>query len=190
MNKVWQIAVREFVATVFTKAFIIGLLIFPTIAALMVAFGPRLFGNRDLTFEGEIAVVDPTGVVLPRVRDAVTARRSPVAVSEIVDRARAGGAQDIVLDVLGASTRLTLVERPAAADVEREKLWLTEPAPAAPASRARRVARQRGGAGARRRRTSAATIYSCRRSRTTASRSRCRASCATPSSTRVSPPAT
>ena len=131
MNKVWQIAVREFVATVFTKGFIIGLLIFPTIAALMVVFGPRLFGNRNLTVEGEIAVVDPTGVVLPRVRDAVTARRSPVAVSEIVDRARAGGAQDIVLDVLGATTRLTLVERPADADVEREKLWLTEPAPAA-----------------------------------------------------------
>ena len=41
MNKVWQIAVREFVATVFTKGFIIGLLIFPTIAALMVVFGPR-----------------------------------------------------------------------------------------------------------------------------------------------------
>ena len=29
MNKVWQIAVREFVATVFTKGFIIGLLIVP-----------------------------------------------------------------------------------------------------------------------------------------------------------------
>ena len=131
MKKVWQIAVREFVATVFTKGFIIGLLVFPTIAALMVVFGPRLFGNRNLTVEGEIAVVDPTGVVLPRVREAVTARRSPVAVSEIVDRARAGGAQDIVLDALGATTRLTLVERPAGADVEREKLWLTELAPPA-----------------------------------------------------------
>ncbi len=52
MNKVWQIAVREFVATVFTKGFIIGLLIFPTIGALMVVFGPRLFGNRNLTVEG------------------------------------------------------------------------------------------------------------------------------------------
>ena len=52
MNKVWQIAVREFVATVFTKGFIIGLLVFPTIAALMVVFGPRLFGNRDITVEG------------------------------------------------------------------------------------------------------------------------------------------
>ena len=47
MNKVWQIAVREFVATVFTKGFIIGLMIFPTIGALMVVFGPRLFGNRE-----------------------------------------------------------------------------------------------------------------------------------------------
>jgi len=29
MNKVWLIAVREFVATVFTKGFVIGLLIVP-----------------------------------------------------------------------------------------------------------------------------------------------------------------
>ena len=80
MSKVWLIAVREFVATVFTKAFIIGLLIFPTIVALMVVFGPRLFGNRDFSVEGQIAIVDPTGVVLPRVatrRDDAAGRITP-----------------------------------------------------------------------------------------------------------------
>jgi ABC-type Na+ efflux pump permease subunit len=128
MNKVWQIAVREFVATVFTKAFIIGLAIVPAIFAVMAVVGPRLFGNENFTVEGEIALVDPTGVVLPRVRDGIAARRSPVAVNEIVDRARAGGAADVVVDVLGAATQLTLVERPAEADVEREKAWLSEPA--------------------------------------------------------------
>jgi ABC-2 type transport system permease protein len=126
MSKVWQIAAREFVATVFTKGFIIGLLIVPLIGGIVALLGPRLFGDPNLTIEGEFAVVDPTGVVLPRVRDAMADRESPVAVTELVDRARAGGAGDAFLQMLGAASNLTLVERPARADVEQEKLWLTE----------------------------------------------------------------
>ena len=131
MNKVWQIAGREFIATVFTKAFVIGLLIMPLIGVLFVLIAPSLFGDRNLKFEGEIAVIDPTGLVMPEVRSAISARRSPAGVTEIVERARAGGADQMVLSVLGAATQLTLVERPASADVEQEKLWLNEPTPAA-----------------------------------------------------------
>ena len=126
MNKVWLIAAREFVATVFTKGFIIGLLIVPVIGGLVAIIGPRLFGDRAVTVEGEVAIVDPTGVVLPRVRDAMTSRSSPAAVTELVERARAGGAADVVLDMLGATTELTLVERSPSADIEQEKRWLTE----------------------------------------------------------------
>jgi ABC-2 type transport system permease protein len=126
MSKVWQIAVREFVATVFTKGFIIGLLIVPAIGGLLAVFGPSLFGDRALTVSGEIAVVDPTGIVLPRVRAAMEARESPAAVTELVERARAGGAADVIVDMLGATTNLTLVERSPQADVEEEKRWLTE----------------------------------------------------------------
>ena len=132
MNKVWQIAGREFVATVFTKAFVIGLLIVPLVGVLVVLVAPSLFGDRNLKFEGEIAVIDPTGLVLPEVRSAISARRSPAGVTEIVERARAGGADQMVLSVLGAATQLTLVERPASADLEQEKRWLIEPMPAAP----------------------------------------------------------
>jgi ABC-2 type transport system permease protein len=126
MSKVWQIAVREFVATVFTKGFMIGLLVVPVIGGIVAIFGPRLFGDVSVTVEGEIAVVDPTGIVLPRVRDAMAARDSPEAVTELIDRARAGGASDVIVDMLGATTELTLVERSPRADVEHEKRWLTE----------------------------------------------------------------
>jgi len=132
MSKVWQIAAREFVATVFTKAFIIGLLIFPTIAALTVAFGPRLFGNRDFSVTGQIAIIDPTGAVLPELRTVVTTGRSDTAVAELVERARAGGAGDAVLAVLRSMTKLTVAERPADADVEREKAWLNVSEPGMP----------------------------------------------------------
>ncbi|HWN37466.1 MAG TPA: hypothetical protein VNP02_03145, partial [Gammaproteobacteria bacterium] len=132
MSKVWQIAAREFVATVFTKGFLIGLLIVPLIGVVLVTLGPRIFGDRNRTVEGEIAVIDPTGVVLPHVGSVISARRSPVAVTELLERARAGDASDLVVNALGAATRLTLVERPAGADVEQEKSWLTEPMPPAP----------------------------------------------------------
>ena len=124
MNKVWQIASREFVATVFTKAFIIGLLIFPTIVAIGLAFGPRLFGSRDFSVAGQIAIIDPTGVVLPELRTVLTTGRSDAAVAELAERARAGGAEGVVLDVLRSTMKLTLAERPADADIEREKAWL------------------------------------------------------------------
>ena len=129
MKKVWQIAGREFAATVFTKAFLIGLLIVPLIGIVLSLVAPRLFGARDLTIEGEIVVLDPTGLVLPEVQSAISARRSPVRVGEIVEQARAGGADQMVLAVLGASTRLTLVENPASDDVEQQKRWLLEPMP-------------------------------------------------------------
>ncbi|HVJ30567.1 MAG TPA: hypothetical protein VNA66_09695, partial [Gammaproteobacteria bacterium] len=103
MKKVWQIAAREFVATVFTKGFIIGLLIVPLLGVVLVTLGPRLFGDRNRIVEGEIAVVDSTGVVLPHVRSVISARRSPVAVTELVERARAGDASNMVLNALGAT---------------------------------------------------------------------------------------
>jgi ABC-2 type transport system permease protein len=132
MSKVWQIAGREFVATVFTKGFIIGLLIVPLLGVVLLTVAPRIFADSNRTVEGEIAVIDPTGVVLPHVRTVISARRSPVAVTEMIERARAGDASDMVVSALGAATRLTLVERAADADVEQEKAWLNEPMPAAP----------------------------------------------------------
>jgi ABC-type Na+ efflux pump permease subunit len=133
MKKVWQIAVREFVATVFTKGFIIGLLVMPTIGTIMALAGPRLFGgNRNFTIEGQVAIVDPTGVVARRAGEAMVERRSQSAITAIVDRARAGGANDAIVDAIGSTTRLTLVERASSADVEQEKLWLNVEEPGAP----------------------------------------------------------
>jgi ABC-type Na+ efflux pump permease subunit len=131
MSKVWLIAAREFVATVFTKGFIIGLLVVPVVGAIMALVGPQLFGNRNFLIEGQVAIVDPTGVVARRAGEGMAERRSEIGLTAIVDRARAGGADNMIVDAIGSMTRLTLVERSPGADVEREKLWLNEEEPGA-----------------------------------------------------------
>jgi ABC-type Na+ efflux pump permease subunit len=131
MSKVWLIAAREFVATVFTKGFIIGLLVVPVVGAIMALVGPQLFGNRNFLIEGQVAIIDPTGVVARRAGEGMAERRSEIGLTAIVDRARAGGADNMIVDAIGSMTRLTLVERSPGADVEREKLWLNEEEPGA-----------------------------------------------------------
>ena len=46
MNKIRQIALREFLATVKTKAFLFGVLFLPAMIALMVVIMPRLEPSR------------------------------------------------------------------------------------------------------------------------------------------------
>ena len=48
MRNIWNIAKREFLATVATRAFIIGLLIVPVMGALLVLVLPRLVNIRNI----------------------------------------------------------------------------------------------------------------------------------------------
>jgi ABC-type Na+ efflux pump permease subunit len=133
MSKIWQIAAREFVATVFTKAFVIGLLVLPAIIALLVLVGPRLFGDRPFAVEGEFAVVDPTGRVVPEIEAALTRGTPAAELADVIREARAesvgGGA---IAEALSMPPDLTLVALPPDADLDREKTWLTEGVPGTP----------------------------------------------------------
>lgn len=69
MSKVFHVALREFVATVATKGFIIGIVVTPLII-LIAVFGMRtLFNEKAPRIEGEVAIVDPTGEVFGAVHD-------------------------------------------------------------------------------------------------------------------------
>jgi ABC-type Na+ efflux pump permease subunit len=125
MSKVLQIATREFVATVLTKAFVIGLLVLPVMIGVFALIGPRLFGpDRNFAIAGELAVVDPTGKVVPELRAALTRGTPDAALFDAIRVARGEAAGGQILEALGLAPKLTLVERPADADVEREKRWL------------------------------------------------------------------
>ena len=63
MKKIMLVAVREFVATVSTKAFILGVLFTPLLLLALAVFLPKLMNDAPPKVAGEIAVIDPTGVV-------------------------------------------------------------------------------------------------------------------------------
>ena len=124
MKKILQIAVREFVATVFTKAFVIGLLVLPAIIGIGFLVGPRLFTDSDFSVVGEVAVIDPTGLVAVEWRTALTDGTREAEIADALRAARSTAANGVILDALGAPPQLSLVERPVGADLDAEKAWL------------------------------------------------------------------
>ena len=137
MNRILQVALRDFVATVATRGFVFGLLVVPAILAALVIVGPWIFNDDAYRIEGEYAIIDPTGVVLPELRAAL----DPEAVAEwrrqqfARDAGRArelfGGMADAALpqaidEALGPAPNVLLTALPADADVEAAKLWLHE----------------------------------------------------------------
>lgn len=66
MRKAMWVARREFVATVATKGFVIGVLILPVIIGLLTVVMPRMMNEQAPRVVGTVAVLDATGEVLPR----------------------------------------------------------------------------------------------------------------------------
>ncbi|HEY7671449.1 MAG TPA: ABC transporter permease [Gammaproteobacteria bacterium] len=132
MSKIWRIAAREFVATVFTKAFIIGLMVLPVMIVIMAVVGPRLFGASAFAVKGELAVIDSTELVIPELRAGLSEGTSAADLVDLIRRNRAEASDDIVADALAMRPDLTLVERPVGADLEAEKAWLLTGTPETP----------------------------------------------------------
>jgi ABC-2 type transport system permease protein len=143
IRRIGLIAGRDIVATVVNKGFLFGLLIMPLMMGVLIWAGPRILNSRTPPVVGNVAVIDPTGMLtaalktslLPetiRERRAVETRRQ---VAEAVPGA-GGQAQEQVVEQAAAGQSaiapvpaLTIVERPADADVQREKDWLLPKTP-------------------------------------------------------------
>ena len=139
MKKIGHIALREFVATVMTKGFIIGLLVMPVLISVFAIFAPRLFNQASFRAEGQIAIIDPTGVVAGELREAVDPRniaarredesRRAIAQAPAAVQGVAGQAGGRVIEAArGQIPNLRIVERPVDTDLEREKDWLRQDA--------------------------------------------------------------
>jgi ABC-2 type transport system permease protein len=136
VRRIGLVAGREFLAAIMNKGFVVGLLLMPAIIALLVVVFPRLMNRNVPPVRGEVAVIDPTGQVATGLRaalapDAIAARRRDSATRalqnapEVVrDAATSTPAMD---RAIGTPPQLTILERQANADLQREKQWLTEP---------------------------------------------------------------
>ena len=68
MTRIMLVARREFLSTVLTKGFIIGILLTPCLVAVTLVLMPVLLSEAAPPIEGEVLVSDPTGLVCPGVR--------------------------------------------------------------------------------------------------------------------------
>lgn len=137
MNKILQIAWREFVATALTKGFIIGLVAVPLMMGVALLVVPLLTNFKTPPVRGEVAVLDLSGAGIDaRLAEAL----SPEAFAERRQRMQArmdavmpeairglqGGAQAQagIEAALGEVPSLRIVSLSAAADLEAEKARL------------------------------------------------------------------
>jgi ABC-2 type transport system permease protein len=139
MRSIINIAKREFMATVATRAFIIGLLIMPAMLALMGMVMPRMFNIQSMKMQGEVLVIDPTGRIMPELNRAfdparIAERRKEEAqkaiaqASEQIKRFGGGTAAGNIQDMLQPVPDIRILQRPPDSEVEREKAWLyTQP---------------------------------------------------------------
>jgi ABC-2 type transport system permease protein len=135
MRNIFLIAHREFMATVATRAFVIGLFILPAMIALFALIGPRLFAGKDYRVRGEIMVIDPTGQVMPELqktfdparieaRRKAETQRALASTPQQVQQLAQNAARESIGGALGPIPDLRILTRPPDANVEKEKNWL------------------------------------------------------------------
>ena len=137
MRRVWLVASREFMAAVANRGFVIGLLIMPAIFAGLFTLMPRLMNRPGEQIRAEVRVIDSTGQIFEGLRTALSpeaiARRRLETTKRVIEntpeavRDAAGSSAETAMErALGTAPALTVVERPASADLQQEKSWLTE----------------------------------------------------------------
>lgn len=138
MSRMLSVAWREFKATVFTKGFIIGIVMMPVMLGVVIGVISLMKGLKGPEIEGEIAIIDRTGIVSPFAEkrfgdEAERAERKEQAeeVEKVIDEklgpqgkalmdSNAKGAMKAAVEQMGGA-KLTLKVLPVDADAEKEK---------------------------------------------------------------------
>jgi ABC-2 type transport system permease protein len=117
-TKTGLVAKREFVTTVSTKGFLIGLLIMPALIMLFIFIVPKILGGRTAPVVGEVAVIDRTGRVAAELRTSMDTEA-------IRTRTETAAKNGMGPPNPGTPPVLTMLERPGDTDVQKEKAWLS-----------------------------------------------------------------
>lgn len=132
IRRIFMVTRREFLATVTSKGFILGVLTMPLLLLMVVVLAPRIMGSHGPQVHGTIAVIDSTGRVLPELRIALDpdqiaarrmeqARRERALQNEIANRTDAEEAEPLEI---APSPVLEIDEHPASADLKAAKASL------------------------------------------------------------------
>jgi ABC-2 type transport system permease protein len=140
MKRILLVAQREFIATVSTKAFIVGLLIMPLMFAVIAIVFPRLLNPRNYRTSGEVAIIDSSDRAIADIRQAFSPERvserreeqarqalnqAPAAVQQLAGAGRSNQMTAAMANAVPLP-ELRLIERPRAADIQQEKTWLLD----------------------------------------------------------------
>ncbi len=137
MKRIFHVALRELLSTVFTKGFILGMLMTPVLIGIALVALPLLMNEAPPKIDGELAVVDPTGEVSAGVAEyldpaAVAQRREelkqridevmPNAVKSFTDDPKTKKALDDAISTAAGDVPVISVHvLPDDADLEAEK---------------------------------------------------------------------
>ncbi|MBS0191438.1 MAG: ABC transporter permease [Phycisphaerales bacterium] len=103
MGKVFTVAVKEFLATVATKGFIFGMLFPPFIMTMMIVLMPLLMNKKAPTVYGHIAIIDQSGLVAPRIKDAFSAEKIKARKEKKIRQTMEEGTKAIGMDEKSAA---------------------------------------------------------------------------------------
>ncbi len=141
MNKIFWVGWREFSTTVFTKGFLIGVIMTPLMLVIVVGAMSWLKDFKGPKIQGTVAIIDQTGIVSAGLEkrfgpdaDQKDSQETAKKITEMVDKSpmgdmvkQAGGSSMSQMTELAAAQaaasgpKLTLEMLGAQADVEKEK---------------------------------------------------------------------
>ncbi len=141
MKKVGLIALREFLAAVANRGFLIGLLMMPVLGGIIAIaapyVGPQLLGPRLPVVRGQIILRDPTGVLAADLRSALDpmaiaakrADRAQTAMADAPELVRRAASSQVLESAAGPQPQFRVVEHPATRNFDEDTAWLMEDSP-------------------------------------------------------------
>jgi ABC-2 type transport system permease protein len=139
LRRIGLVAGRDYKATITSRGFLIGLLIMPALAVILLVLIPRILNSRSPEIAGEVLVIDPTGKVTAQLTQTLTpaaivqrrsmeAGQNPAAPAAPQQPGRPAAAAAPGPPV----PNLSLVPLPGDTDVSDHKSWLIQPRDATP----------------------------------------------------------
>lgn len=117
MGRIWMVATRDFVATVLSRGFLVGILMMPMLVLLFSTLVPRILSSQSPQLHGEVVVIDRSGSTVAELQAAL--RPEAIAARRMI-----GAGQGQPAATPSPPPVLTVRDRGAQADLQQEKSWL------------------------------------------------------------------